>query len=118
MTYIQEIPLSYTPDRVFSKLRKLKEASLGCLTLWLCYLLLAAGAAQAQVVTADMVGSVTDATGAVVSNATVTVTNLGTNEVHTAKSSDAGEWTITLLPVGNYSVRIESTGFKKYTVSS
>lgn len=90
----------------------------GMLTVWLCCMVLGLASAHAQVVTADMVGSVTDATGAVVPNASVTVRNTGTNEVHTVKSSDSGEWTITLLPVGNYSVAIEASGFKKYSVVS
>lgn len=112
------IAFSYSASEVLSTFRKFPATCLSLMTVWLYYTLLAFGVAQAQVVTADIVGSVTDSTGAVVPNAVVTVTNLGTNEVHTAKSSDAGEWIITLLPVGNYSVLIESTGFKKYAVAS
>ena len=74
-------------------------------------------AADAQVVTADLLGTTTDSAGAVVPNATVTITNLGTNEIRTVKSSGNGEFGVTLLPVGNYSVRVESTGFKAFTIS-
>lgn len=88
------------------------------MVLYLGCLLTAGRVGRAQVVTADMVGTVTDAVGAVVTNARITVTNLGTNDVHTAKSSDSGEFTITLLPPGNYSVKVEASGFKTYTVPS
>ena len=71
-----------------------------------------AGAAYGQVTTADIVGTVTDATGAVVSNATVTIVNLGTNETRTATSNASGDYQVTLLPVGHYSIKVAATGFK------
>ncbi|MEO6802762.1 MAG: carboxypeptidase-like regulatory domain-containing protein [Granulicella sp.] len=69
------------------------------MALWLGCLLMMGVVAKAQVVTADILGTVTDAGGAVVPNAAVTVTNLGTNEVRTANSSESGDFTIALLPV-------------------
>ena len=79
----------------------------------LCALLLVSAlAAHAQVTTADIVGTVTDATGAVVSNATVTITNLGTNEQRTATTNASGDYQVTLLPVGHYSIKVTATGFK------
>src|ERR1700688_951629 len=60
-------------------------------------------AAFAQLTTADILGTVTDATGAVIPNANITLTNLGTNETRTGKSNSSGDYSFTLLPVGHYS---------------
>jgi Carboxypeptidase regulatory-like domain/TonB dependent receptor len=70
-------------------------------------------AAFCQLTTADILGSVTDATGAVVPNAKITLTNLGTNETRTGQSNASGEYTFTLLPVGHYSVTVKAPGFQE-----
>src|SRR6266849_3467067 len=57
-------------------------------------------------------GSVRDPTGAVVQNATVTVTNTATNVAMTLASNAAGDFTAPNLPVGQYNVRIEKPGFR------
>jgi ABC-type Na+ efflux pump permease subunit len=72
----------------------------------------------AQVGTADILGSVTDPSGAVVQNAKVTVTNLGTSATRTAVTNDRGEYIFSLLPNGKYSINVESTGFKTYEVNN
>ncbi|MFN7929485.1 MAG: TonB-dependent receptor [Blastocatellia bacterium] len=72
----------------------------------------------AQVTTADVVGTVTDNAGAVLPNAKVTVTNVGTNTSRTVTTDASGEYVINLLPIGQYSVRVEATGFKIYTASN
>jgi hypothetical protein len=71
--------------------------------------------AVAQLNTADILGTVQDATGAVVPNATVTLNNLGTNEKRTTQSNSSGEYNFTLLPVGHYSVTVIVSGFKAST---
>ena len=85
-------------------------------------LLLAAGGAcalpvSAQLTTADIAGSVTDATGAVVPNAKVTLTDLNTHTVRTASTNSAGDYTFTFLQPGHYSVAVDSTGFSSYKVA-
>src|ERR1700723_3511897 len=70
-------------------------------------------AAFCQLTTADILGTVTDPTGAVVPNAKVTLTNLGTNQTRAGQSNSSGEYTFTLLPVGHYSVTIIAAGFQK-----
>jgi Carboxypeptidase regulatory-like domain len=81
-----------------------------------CALVLSGLAALGQTITADVVGRVLDATGAVVPAAKVTVTNLGTNNARTVETSDTGEYTVNLLPPGRYSVRVEHAGFKAFNV--
>jgi hypothetical protein len=56
-------------------------------------------------------GMVTDNTGAVVPNATVTATNMATNVATQRTSSSAGLYTIAPLPPGTYSLTVEVKGF-------
>ena len=57
-------------------------------------------------------GTVTDSNGAVVPNATVTATNAATNVSTKRKTSSAGLYTISPLPVGTYTVTVMAKGFK------
>jgi len=68
----------------------------------------------AQTNTADVVGTVTDATGAVVPDAKVIATNIGTGISHAQETSKRGEFTFTMLQVGTYQVTIEAKGFKTF----
>jgi hypothetical protein len=70
-----------------------------------------ASAALGQLTTADILGTVTDSTSAVVPNANVTLINLGTNEKRTTLSNGSGDYNFTLLPVGHYSIEVKATGF-------
>ena len=68
---------------------------------------------QAQSAAADLQGSIKDATGAVVPNATVTARNPGTNVSRTANSNDEGFYRIVNLPPGDYEITVEAANFKK-----
>ena len=66
----------------------------------------------------QIAGTVTDATGAIVPNVTVTARNTGTNAVRTVTVNSSGLFTITDLQPANYSVEVpESAGFAGYRVS-
>lgn len=71
--------------------------------------------ARSQAGTADIVGTVADATGAVLPGATVTAKNLDTGLSRTQQTGSSGDFAFTLLPIGNYSVSIEANGFKMFT---
>src|SRR5260370_5750967 len=58
-----------------------------------------------------IVGTVHDGTGAVVSGATVTVTNVGTGVVSTRTTTDSGDYEVPALRVGQYNVVITHEGF-------
>jgi hypothetical protein len=74
--------------------------------------------AIAQEITGTIRGLVRDASGAVVSGATVTVTNTDRNQALRKIQTDAaGEYVATLLPVGTYSVTVEASGFKRFIAS-
>ena len=71
--------------------------------------------ANAQLTSADILGTVTDATGAVISGAAVTLVNDGTHEQRTATSNGSGDYQFTLLPVGHYTITVKIAGFKTST---
>jgi hypothetical protein len=64
--------------------------------------------------TGSISGSVTDASGAVVSEAEVTVRNLGTNLSRTTATSSSGAYSVTDLPVGTYEITVKKTGFRSF----
>src|SRR5690348_5229184 len=69
---------------------------------------------NAAEVTSNLSGTVRDASGAVVTGATVTLTNVQTNISRTAHTGSDGNYSFTLVPVGNYRLTVEQTGFRKY----
>ncbi len=73
---------------------------------------------QAQVTTADILGTVTDTTGAIVPSATVTATNTATGLVRTQKVSSNGEFTFTQLQPGPYRLVVSANAFKTLTISA
>ena len=83
-----------------------------------CSILLAAlvcltgPSAFAQRITGDISGNVTDSSGAVVANVTVTVRNLGTGVERTANTNASGNYRIAELPIGDYKVSASAPGFK------
>jgi Carboxypeptidase regulatory-like domain len=79
-----------------------------------CILVLATGTLQAQQTSGSSVGTVTDNTGAVVSGATVTLTNVDTGDRRTATTNAAGDYEFVNLVPGNYRVDIEESGFKHF----
>src|SRR2546425_5123809 len=74
--------------------------------------LIAPATALAQTGAGSLTGIVTDQTGATVPGATVTATNQATNVIYTAVSNEAGNYTVTSLPIGTYVVKVELSGFK------
>src|SRR6266496_2981928 len=71
--------------------------------------------AVAQKITGDISGTVLDRTGAAVQGATITATNIATNETRSAKTSDTGLFRILELPPGKYKVTAMTEGFKSPT---
>ncbi len=65
--------------------------------------------------TATLVGNVTDASGASVVNAAVTVTNVDTNVATRTKTNGDGAYYVPFLITGNYSITVEAAGFKRFT---
>jgi outer membrane receptor protein involved in Fe transport len=74
-----------------------------------------AGAANAQVTTADVVGRVTDTSGGALPGVTVTISNPATGDTRAQVTGDTGDYTFTLVPIGRYTLTIELTGFGPFS---
>ena len=72
---------------------------------------LSAGVAGAQTTTARLTGTVTDPSGAAVSNATVSMTNLTTGQTRTVTTNGDGLYVAVSLQPGTYDVKVSANGF-------
>src|SRR5579863_1801123 len=89
------------------------KRSLAVSGLWLfVFAALSVNLAHAQY-RGSLQGTVTDAQGAVIPGATVTLTDKETNRILTAETNDAGVYNIGALPPSRYSLSVEKAGFKK-----
>ena len=88
-----------------------------CLTVLCSVLIWAVRPAIAQTTTADVLGTVSDATGAPLAGATVQLLNEETREVSTRQSNEAGDYIFNLVQPGRYSLSISGQGFKKFAVA-
>ena len=80
----------------------------------LAIVLFAAAVALPQDINGTISGVVTDETGAVVPNASVTAINTATSARFTATSTGDGQYAIRTIPVGVYDLTAEAPGFRKY----
>jgi hypothetical protein len=62
----------------------------------------------------SIVGTVTDASGAIVPSANVTITNIGTNETRTDKTDASGAYRFVNLVPANYKVEVTKANFKRF----
>lgn len=77
-------------------------------------LLALTGFVFAQTNTGEIAGVVRDPSGAVVPNATVTATNLGTGLKRSVTSSSGGQYLLSSLPIGQYQVAVTQSGFQPF----
>lgn len=91
---------------------RLNLCLLGVLTIGM----LSSGTTWAQE-NAELTGTVTDPSGAVVPNAKVTATNAGTGEARTATSNAAGLYDFSAMHIGTYTLTVEGAGFRTFTTT-
>jgi Carboxypeptidase regulatory-like domain len=65
-------------------------------------------------ITGEMSGTIQDSSGAVIPEAMITVTNEGTGAVRTTSSMANGEFVLSALRPGTYTIKVEKNGFKTY----
>src|SRR6202158_3950888 len=75
-------------------------------------LTLSVGIAFGRAISGNLVATVSDPSGAVVANAEVTVTNVGTNASAVTHTSGTGEYRFDNLPVGTYKMTVKAQGFR------
>src|ERR1035438_2110568 len=96
--------------------RNYLRKSCGCMgwAILLAFTVVLAGPSilYAQVESGSIVGTVRDSSGAVAVGASVTVTSAETNIARQATTDAVGEYAVTLLKIGTYSVSVEHSGFK------
>ena len=68
---------------------------------------------SAQTTTGSILGTVSDPTGAVIGGATVTIGNMDTGIAVKTSTDSTGNYVVTPLAIGRYSVTVEAPGFKK-----
>src|SRR3989441_5296311 len=76
------------------------------------FLVLVTTVSLAQTSTSEISGTVRDSSGAVIPNAGVMLTNEATGITYNQSTTNAGFYSFPALPVGSYTVTVESTGFK------
>src|SRR5450631_66989 len=86
------------------------------LFLFFVSLLLTQVHALAQAVSGDLIGTVSDASGAAIPNASIAAVNQGTNTRYTTTTNSVGEYRIPNLPPGTYDVTGSANGFAPATV--
>lgn len=78
----------------------------------LAMLLVTAAGLSAQTASTQILGLVTDASGAVVPGATITAKRIETGDVRTTSSNETGNYIFPLVDSGTYEVTATATGFK------
>ena len=87
--------------------------------LLLTWLFITAVAVSQSAQSGAISGSVTDPSGAVIGNATITIVNDATKNVErTVVSTSDGLFSATLLPPGDYTVSVKAAGFKSYAAKA
>src|SRR5579884_4011171 len=79
--------------------------------------MLSFGLIYGQTISSSIGGRVTDATGAAVPNAVITVRNLETGAVNSAVTDSTGTYSVPALLAGTYDVSAAKSGFQTYTAS-
>src|SRR5580698_5609819 len=84
----------------------------------LAIVLLITGITFGQTTNGDLTGTILDATGALIANPSVVVTNVETGVATTSKGTSSGEIRVSNLPPGNYNLTASAPGFASYTVKN
>ncbi|HRH46204.1 MAG TPA: carboxypeptidase regulatory-like domain-containing protein, partial [Pyrinomonadaceae bacterium] len=108
-------------QNIFRKVipRKYLETKTGLVLFFLIGLLLFPVALSAQTGSSGQItGTVTDQNGAIVPDATITVTQVDTGSKRTVTTNADGNYAIANLPIGIYRLAITKTGFKETSISN
>src|SRR5438270_3628429 len=108
---LSEVRFSGTGEQVAKRLH-FRTASLFLLAIGI---MLSISPLRAQSTYGSVTGLVTDASGAAMAGAQVTLTNLGTSDRRTQSTGNDGLYLFPNLLPGRYSIDIEKPGFKKYS---
>jgi len=71
-----------------------------------------------SLISGDIVGTVTDQSGAIVPNASITVTSKATGAVQSTTTNSSGSYRVPLLKPGDYTVLVTAPGFEQASISA
>ncbi|MCJ7504763.1 MAG: TonB-dependent receptor [Acidobacteriia bacterium] len=95
-------------------LKAIRHGTLRYFLGFVCFVLMGTGTLLGQGTAGTITGTVTDPTGAVIPEATVTVANQGTGVNFHLTTNSSGVYSITSLIPGTYTVTVSQKGFKTY----
>src|SRR5271170_4988321 len=81
------------------------------IALWSVFVFLVSSVAFGQDISAKITGTVTDASGAVVANATVVATEKSRGTIYPTHTNSAGVYYLSPLPIGDYVLKVTAAGF-------
>jgi len=96
------------------QMNRRQHSLLMAITLSVLFSLLLPSPSLAQLAEATMKGTVTDATRAVVPNASVMVTDESTGQTRSATTGQSGDFSLPDLPPGFYTVKVTASGFSTF----
>src|ERR1035438_9552191 len=111
MSFLNLLTCADSARHLGTTLRKSLAACLG-----VALMLVAATVSFGQATSGDLTGTVKDPTGAVVTKASIVVTNEDTGVATTVQTGSAGEYHISNLIPGKYDIAVTASGFQPYTL--
>lgn len=102
------------PPRGWRALRDTVLVPLGVFVVLLVLALFMSRTALAQTGSGRIAGSVKDATGAVISGSSVTLTNTATSVTQTTTSNEEGIFNFPVVSIGQYELDVTASGFTPY----
>lgn len=91
----------------------------GLITIFMVFAAMSIAAALfGQAITSSITGTVTDNTGAVIPDATVTVSDRAQGINRVTETNSAGSYLVSAIPSGTYNLTIEAKGFKAYRATA
>src|SRR5438105_15664121 len=78
----------------------------------ICFTLFFTSPGYSQLSSGAVLGTVTDATGAVIPGVSIKVTNTATGLTRDAVTNESGNYRLDLLPLGDYQVEADLSGFR------
>ena len=104
--------MKYIPSGEKRSMRA-KKVIIGLLSVLVIALLMTPSLMAQSLVSGDLTGTVTDPSGAVVPNASVTLKNSGTGQTRTSTTNNSGAYRFSLLQPGTYTVSATASNFSK-----